>query len=265
MSKFGPKLAGAGGFINISQTAKAVVFVGQFTAGDSVITVGDGRLTIVRDGEVNKFVAEVEHRTFAGRLAAARGQRVLYLTERCVFTLTPRGLQLTEVAPGVDIGRDILARMGFAPIIDGTPALMDPRLFQAEPLALRDRLTALPLPERFRWHAEQGVFYIDFSHLAVRRADELGAVFDEAERHLAVIGRKVPAIVNYDEFQLDTELLDTWADRVAELAARHYTQVVRYAGNAFVRASLAHTLRAHGLTPNVYGSEGAAQQGLGAG
>ena len=99
VSKFGPRLAGAGGFINISQSARKVVFVGTFCAGDCEIAVADGALRILRDGKARKFVAEVEQRTFAGRYAAERGQDVLYVTERCVFRLRPEGLELIEVAP----------------------------------------------------------------------------------------------------------------------------------------------------------------------
>src|SRR5215475_12448158 len=117
VSKFGPRLAGAGGFINISQNAKKLVFVGTFTAGRLSLAVEGGRLRIVNDGDVKKFVREVEHRTFSGSVSVQRGQPVLYVTERCVFKLTPEGLELIEVAPGIDIERDILARMQFRPII----------------------------------------------------------------------------------------------------------------------------------------------------
>ena len=142
MSKFGSRLAGAGGFINISQNAKQVVFVGTFSAGKQDIRIEDGQLRIVEDGDVRKFVSEVEHRTFAGQLAAERGQPVLYVTERCVLRLTTEGLELIEVAPGVDIARDILARMDFAPIVN-QPRLMDARLFRPEPLGLAHSLGTL--------------------------------------------------------------------------------------------------------------------------
>ena len=139
VSRFGSRLSGAGGFINISQNAKRVVFVGTFSAGPQDIRIEDGRLRIVEDGALRKFVAEVEQRTFAGRLAAERGQPVLYVTERCVFQLTLDGLELIEIAPGVDLERDILARMDFMPIVR-QPALMDARLFRAQPMGLRDAL-----------------------------------------------------------------------------------------------------------------------------
>ncbi|MFZ6048373.1 acyl CoA:acetate/3-ketoacid CoA transferase [Pseudomonas sp. CR3202] len=136
VSRFGSRLAGAGGFINISQNAKAVVFVGTFSAGEQDIRIEDGALRIVQDGEVRKFVREVEHRTFSGRLAAESGKPVLYVTERCVFRLTTQGLELIEIAPGVDLERDILERMDFRPIVR-EPKLMDARLFREGRIGLR--------------------------------------------------------------------------------------------------------------------------------
>ena len=122
VSKFGPRLAGAGGFINISQNAKRVVFAGSFNAGGQV-----------------KFVPQVEHRTFSGREALRRGQQVLYVTERAVFGLHAEGLELLEIAPGLDLQRDVLARMGFMPVMQRAPALMDAALFAEAPLGLRAR------------------------------------------------------------------------------------------------------------------------------
>ena len=136
VSKFGPRLAGAGGFINISQNAGKVVFVGTFTAGNLEIAVEDGHLRILREGRTRKFVTEVEHRTFSGAEAWKRGQPVLYITERCVFRLGGNGLELTEIAPGIDLERDILAHMDFRPIMHAAPTLMDARIFAAGPMGL---------------------------------------------------------------------------------------------------------------------------------
>ena len=106
VSRFGPKLAGSGGFINISQNAKRLVFTGTFVVPNRC-RVQDGRLVIADSTVAPKFLADVEQRTFSDQYAAAAGQPVLYVTERCVFQLTPDGLELTEIAPGVDLEKDV--------------------------------------------------------------------------------------------------------------------------------------------------------------
>jgi propionate CoA-transferase len=129
VSKFGPKFAGCGGFINITQTAKKVFFLGTFTAGDLQVSTKNGELIIVKEGPIKKFVKKVEHITFSGDYANEIKQPVLYITERAVFRLTPEGLELIEMAPGIDLQKQILDQMEFKPIIKGTPKLMDKRFF----------------------------------------------------------------------------------------------------------------------------------------
>jgi len=145
VSRFGSKLAGAGGFINISQNARRLVFAGTFTAGGLAVKVEDGRLRILREGASRKFTRAVEQVTFSGPYAASLGRPVLYVTERCVFALRRDGLELVEVAPGIDIARDILAHMDFMPIITA-PQPMRAEIFGAAPMGLSDRRTA-PRPE----------------------------------------------------------------------------------------------------------------------
>lgn len=135
VSKFGPKIAGCGGFINITQNAKKVVYCGTFTAGGLKVAVQDGKLVILQEGKKDKLVKSVEQVTFSGEYAQSVGQPVLYVTERAVFKLTPEGVELTEVAPGIDIEKDILAHMGFKPIIKDYK-LMDERLFREEKMGL---------------------------------------------------------------------------------------------------------------------------------
>jgi propionate CoA-transferase len=137
VSKFGARLAGAGGFINISQNAKKVVFVGTFTAAGPRVAVEQERLRIVEEGATRKFVAEVEHRSYSGQYALARGQQALHVTERCVFRLVAGGLELVEIAPGIDLERDILAQMAFRPRVSAELKTMDARIFRAAAMGLR--------------------------------------------------------------------------------------------------------------------------------
>ncbi len=227
VSRFGPRLAGAGGFINISQSAKAVVFVGTFMAGPLEVEVKDGRLAIVREGTMVKFVSEVEHRTFSGAYALKRGQPVLYVTERCVFRLTPAGLELVEVAPGIDIDRDILAHMQFAPIVDD-PQPMDARVFKSEPMRLRERMLAMPLGQRFAYDPMLRMLFIDFRQLTIASNRDIARIRDEVERRIGPLGHKVYAIVNYRDCRIEPDVQASYLRMVEALEERCYLGVTRY-------------------------------------
>jgi propionate CoA-transferase len=227
VSRFGPRLAGAGGFINISQSAKALVFVGTFTAGPSEIEVADGRLAIVRQGNVRKFVSEVEHRTFSGAYALKRGQPVLYVTERCVFRLTGNGLELVEVAPGIDIDRDILAHMDFSPIVKN-PRPMDACIFATGLMGLRDRMAQKPLPERFSYDPKLRMLFLDFRQLAIRSKLDVDRIEAEVERRVRTLGHRVYAIINYRGCLIDPGVLNTYRRMVEALETRCYLGVTRY-------------------------------------
>ena len=136
VSKLGSRIPGCGGFINITQNAKRVFYCGSFTAGGLEIAVADGKLIIKNEGKVKKYLNKVLQITFSGKYAREVRQPVMYITERCVFELQSDGVHLTEVAPGIDIEKDILAHMEFKPIIKGTPKLMDARIFTDKPMGL---------------------------------------------------------------------------------------------------------------------------------
>jgi len=128
VSRFGPKLPGCGGFIDISQNAKRLMFMGTLVAG-AKLEVTDTGLRVAQEGRVRKFIKSLEQRTFSAATALARGQSVLYITERCVFRLTPDGLELIEIAPGLDLQRDVLSQLDFTPRLAEPLAQMDPRCF----------------------------------------------------------------------------------------------------------------------------------------
>ncbi|HEX4885057.1 MAG TPA: acyl CoA:acetate/3-ketoacid CoA transferase, partial [Casimicrobiaceae bacterium] len=254
VSKFGPRLAGAGGFINISQSAKHVVFVGTFTAGKLVVEAKDGRLAVLLEGRARKFVHEVEHRTFSGANAWKRSQPVLYVTERAVFALGADGLELVEIAPGIDLERDVLAQMDFRPSIRGTPRLMEAAIFRDEPMGLRERMLAIPMERRFSYDPELDILFINFERLRVRSAGDVESIRHEVEKRVAPLGKRVYAVVNYEGFEIGPEVLDAWGEMVKHLVDRYYWGVTRYTTSAFLRMKLGDALERRGVAPHIYES-----------
>ncbi len=139
VSRFGTRMAGCGGFINITQNAREVMFIGTLTVG-SEVEVRDGRMKVVNQGRGKKFVEHVEQITFSGEYARETGQKVLYITERAVFELREEGVTLTEIAPGLDLERDVLDEMEFVPHISPDMRLMDERIFLDEKMGIHDEI-----------------------------------------------------------------------------------------------------------------------------
>ena len=261
VSRFGPKLAGAGGFINITQNSRTVVFIGTFSAGGLKVAVQDGQLSILQEGRHRKFVEAIEQVTFSGEYAARLGKRVLYVTERCVFALTPEGLELTEVAPGIDLERDILSQMAFRPIVR-QPILMDARIFRPEPMGLKDSLLAISLLERISWQPERNRLFLNFQGLKLVSPKDAQDVRDAVERQCQAIGHRVDVVVNYDGFEILEPAMDAYTQVVADLVEHYYGQVTRYTTSAFLRDKLGSAIRERGLAPHIYETRAEAEAAL---
>ena len=130
-----PRSSAAGGSSTSRRRPRRVVFCGEFAVGAQV-AIEDGAVKIVSEGKMGKFVEHVEQITFSGKIARQEGRKVLFVTERCVFKLVREGLLLTEIAPGVDLEKDVLGQMGFRPMVAPDLKLMDARLFQDRPMGI---------------------------------------------------------------------------------------------------------------------------------
>ena len=262
VSRFGSKLAGAGGFINISHNARKVVFAGTLTTGGLEVAVRHERLSIITEGQSRKFLEEVEQRTFSGPVAAAGRQPALFITERCVLALTPDGLELTEVAPGIDVERDVLAQLAFRPLIPQDPMVMDPRIFRPEPMGLREDLLTIPLAQRLSYDPDQNIFFVNFEGYSVKTIAQVEEVRDVVESRLDEIGQKVYAIINYENFEIYPDVIDFYTEMVRDLVVRRYSGVTRYTTSAFLRMKLGDRLKGRDQSPHIYWSQEEARRHL---
>jgi propionate CoA-transferase len=254
VSKFGPKLAGAGGFINISQNAQKVCFLGTFTAAGLEVSINEGRVNIEQEGNSKKFLDQVEHVTFSGKYAQMKRQPVLYITERCVFALSDSGMELVEIAPGVDLEKDILALMDFRPGMKGSPRLMDGRIFRPEAMGLKEDLLALTLEERLTYDAEENLFFVNFERYAVKSIQQVEDIKDAVEKIVAPLNQKVYTIVNYDNFTILPDVVDQYTDMVKHLVDNYYSGVTRYTTSTFLRMKLGDALKKRKVAPHIYES-----------
>ncbi len=235
VSKFGRTLAGAGGFINISQSAKKVLFLGTFTIRSQVVIEAQELHVHHDSGKVHKFIEEVEHRTFSGAYATRKGQTVLYITERCVFQLTKAGLELIEIAPGIDLEPHILALMEFRPLLKRPLRLMDKRIFSPEPMGLKGDLVSLPMEARFTYDAQRELGFINLEWYVVRTPADIEAIAKAVRTLLAPLHKKVSVIVNYDNFVLFPEMKEVYIDMVKNLADKYFSRLTRYTTSTFLR------------------------------
>ncbi len=251
VSRFGRRLAGAGGFINISQNAKKLLFAGTFTAGGLKIEVADRELVIASEGGAPKFIEKVEQITFSGAYAAGMSQPVYYVTERCVFQRTSDGMELIEIAPGIDLEKDILAHMTFKPIVSN-PRPMNPLIFKPEPMGLEQLLLGLSLAERISFDQTRNTIFINFEGFQVRTVADVNLIRREMEARCKAIGRKVALVANYDGFYLDPMVSDAYFSMITYMQNRYYSSASRYTTSAFMRLKLGAALAERNLAPHVF-------------
>ena len=261
VSKFGPKLAGCGGFINISQNAKTIVFAGTFTAGDVQMSMDGGKLKIVKEGSMKKMIRNVEQITFSGKTAQQGNQKILYVTERCVFQLTPEGVELIEIAPGIDLEKDILAQMDFKPVIKNI-RLMDERIFKTALMGLKDDLLSVPIDQRLTYDPATNIFYVNFEGLNVRTKNDIEAIRSKVTEICKPLGKRVKTIVNYDNFSIAPELEDDYINMVKYVVSEYYSDVTRYTTSAFLRMKLGDELKRRQMAPHIFQSREEAAQAL---
>jgi propionate CoA-transferase len=237
VSRFGNRLAGCGGFINLTHSTKKIVFVTPFTSGGLKAVVEGGVIDIREEGRVQKFIPTLEQITFSSSRALSQLQDVLYITERCVFRLSPAGLVLSEVAPGIDIDKQILSLLPFDVIVDD-PLSMRQSLFTPGPTGLRDRITAVRMEDRLYFDSHSNTVFMDYSGLHVRTTADIEEVVAAVDALLEPLSRRVQAIVNYDRFLLDESVVEAWADAVKYVVERYYLGVSRHATGGFTRLKL---------------------------
>ncbi|MGI9666926.1 MAG: acyl CoA:acetate/3-ketoacid CoA transferase [Acidimicrobiia bacterium] len=239
VSRFAGRLAGCGGAINLTQRTQRVVFLTPFSSGGLDVTVAKGSLSIVAEGRFPKFVDAVAQVTFSGAMAIERGQEILYVTERCVFTLDERGLVLTEVAPGIDVDADVLSLLPFAPAVDQL-SVMPPELFTSGRFGLRDRMLDMRIADRLSYDAATNTVFMDYSGMHVRTHGDVDEIKAEVDALLGPLPTKVNAVVNYDRFRLDEAVVDHYADAVSYVQNTYYLDggASRHSTNAFMRLKL---------------------------
>jgi len=258
VSRFGTRLIGAGGFINISQNARRVVFAGTFTAGGLEVAVEDGKLKILEEGRQKKFVEKVGQISFAGQYAYDRNRPVLYVTERCVFRRVRAGLALIEVAPGVDIERDILAHMDFKPVM-GEPDAMDHRIFRPEPMGLETHLLNLDLPDRVTYDPQRNILFLNFEGMYIRVKGDVVKLQLLLQERCKQIGKRVGVVINYDKFRISESTYDEYADMDRFMLEHHYTTITRFATSAFMRMKLGEAFTRRNIAPHVFEKKDDAQ------
>lgn len=243
------RLTGPGGFVNITQSTENVYFMSPFTAkGLELKLPGDGTLSIATEGKVRKFVPDVFEKTFSGTEAVRRGQKVFYVTERAVFRRTAAHpvLELIEIAPGIDLQKDVLDQMNFQPVISPDLKLMDGRIFRDAKMNVTAELFG-SFQDRATYHPDTHMVYLDLFGIILTSEDDINWFFSSLRRILDPFlergdGRKFDITINYDGFDCRKGLEDLYAKNALRIEEKYFKSVKRYAGAAFHRARLAQLI-----------------------
>ena len=242
------RLTGPGGFIDISQSTRNIIFVTPLTTkGLDIDFPGDGTMKVVTEGQVKKFVSEVFETTFSGDEAVRRGQTVFYITERAVFRRSAayKNLELIEIAPGIDLQRDVLDQLDFEPVVSKNLKSMDPRIFRTEKMGIRSELFG-SLEERFSYHEEDHTMFLDLFGVNIDSEDDIKWLCDGVGFTLEPLVEakgKIDMVVNYDGFDIRKDLEEKYNAALKVLSDKYYKSVIRFAGKAFKRAKLGSQLK----------------------
>ena len=237
-----------GGFINISQSTGNIVFMTPMTTkGLDIGTTEDGNLEIKSEGQIKKFVDEVFEVTFSGDEAVRRGQNVYYVTERAVFrrTANHKNLELIEIAPGIDLQKDVLDQLDFKPAVSPKLKIMDKRIFMPDPMKVGAEMFG-SLEDRCIYHDEDHAMYLDLFGITLDNDDDVKWFFSSLRNILGPLCEKkgpIDMVVNYDGFDLHKGLEDLYVTYTEQLQADFYKSAKRYSGKAFHRAKLGSQIK----------------------
>jgi propionate CoA-transferase len=171
-----------------------------------------------------------------------------------VFALSAQGLELIEIAPGIDLQRDILDRIDFKPVMLRPPKLMDERIFKIASIGLKDELLAISLEDRIVYDARNNMLFANLAGYTVKKRDDIEAVKAAVENRLKPLGKKVYAVGNYDRFTIDSELIDAYAQMQQYLTGRYFSKVSRFTTSAFLRLKMGRALEERTVAPHIYES-----------
>lgn len=248
------RLTGPGGFVDISQSTKNVVFMTPLTTKGLRVTAFHDSLSIDQEGSVKKFVNRVFEKTFSGDEAVRRGQKVFYVTERAVFRRTADHdtIELIEVAPGIDVQKDVIDKMEFAPVISPHLRIMDRRIYRDRIMDVTCELFG-SLVDRCTYHENGHTMYLNLFGITLNARDDVEwfmASLREIMRPIVQKKGSVDMVINYDGFDISKELESFYLDETAKIENDFYKSVKRYTGHAFKRAKLKREMKIEDWNPN---------------